>query len=83
MPAKPLSPEAAQKRVWAAELKTITQNRRKVVRDIAKARKASAKDLLAAQRKDTALRQRLLKWEPLQLKSIDRRIGILNGRLGL
>lgn len=83
MPAKPLSPEAAQKRVWTAELKTMLKNRRKVVSDIARARKAADKELLAAERKHTTIWKRLLKVEPIQIKSIDRRIGILNGRLGL
>jgi hypothetical protein len=90
MPAKSKSPEAAQRKVWKAELKSLEANRRKVAKDFVSARKEAQaavimarKSLNAANASAARLHARHLKLEPAALRNIDRRIAILNGRLGV
>lgn len=75
--------DAAQKRVWKADLKTLESMRRKVGRDFAAARKPLEKAFLAARRKLVAFEKREEKLRPRAVAKIDRRIGIVKGRLGI
>lgn len=84
MPAKKsLSPEEAQKRVWKSDLKTLEKQRRKVARDFTAARKPLKKAFLQARRKLDAFDAREEKLRPRAVANIDRRIGILKGRIGI
>ncbi len=84
MPAKTsLTPEEAQKRVWKSDLKNLEKQRRKVGRDFTAARKPLAKAFQQARRKLDAFDAREAKLRPRALSNIDRRIGILKGRIGV
>jgi Skp family chaperone for outer membrane proteins len=90
MKTKTISPEAAQKNVWKAELKQHLAARTKVSRDITaefkrseKALKTLERSVVAARKKHTATGVRLERLERRQLADIDRRIGILKGRIGI
>lgn len=90
MPAKSSSPEAAQKRVWKAELRTHQKNRQSMLRDFKKAHRLSEKECAQAirsaqiakakHRKDLI---RLGKSEARETAAIDKRIAILKGRIGI
>lgn len=82
MSAKSKSPEAAQQKLWKAELKTLAANRRKVAKDFDQQLKAAIKLVDDAMAKLTRLEARVAKAKPAALRNIDRRIAILNGRLG-
>lgn len=82
MPRKSTSPEAAQKRVWKAERKTLGRAYCKVLNDANKAQKAAAKKLMAAKREYDATINRIDREVPKATKSIERRIAILDGRIG-
>lgn len=88
MPSKSASPEAAQKRVWKAEIKDLEKARGKVEKDfetgrrlafaeMTKANKAAA----LAQKNYNDLLKRHDKKRPRALASINSRIAILRGRL--
>ena len=81
----PLPPthDAAQKRVWKSDLKTLESMRLKVDRDFDAARKPLYKAFLAARRKLDAFDTREEKQRPRAIAKIDRRIGITKGRLGI
>jgi hypothetical protein len=79
----PASHDAAQKRVWKADLKSLEASRRKVGRDFDAARKPLYKAFLAARRKLDAFDTREEKLRPRAVAKIDRRIGILKGRIGI
>jgi hypothetical protein len=90
MPAKKTSPEAAQRKVWKAEIKQLEANRRKVAKDFKTERDKAAKASFHAQKVADKLyadfiriRGRHQKAEPRALKSFDSRIAVLKGRLGL
>lgn len=83
MPAKLLSPEDAQKRVWKSEVATLTKNRRKVKMDIKKARRLALAEFLTAERKFKKTDARLTKVLPRTIDPISRRIAILEGRIGI
>ena len=84
MPAKPsASPEAAQVRVWKAELKDLAKQRRKVIRDFTTAWSQLNKAAKAANRALAVFEAREKKTKPRALASIDRRVGILHGRIGI
>lgn len=90
MPAKSTSPEAAQRKVWLAELKTLETNRRKVTKDADAARRAARLEVQAAMKalntarfKSQRIDAKILKAESAGVKAIDRRMAILRGRLGL
>ncbi len=97
MPAKSKSPEAAQHKLWKAELKDLKANRHKVVKNFTALHFAACKEVrqaeLAVAKAKKALdaaavkRGRLMtkneKAENAALRNFDRRIAILNGRLGL
>lgn len=82
MPRKSTSPEAAQKRVWKAELKDLTRNRKKILGDGHKARIAAVKRLRIAEREYSNAVAKIDREVPKATKSIDRRIAILEGRIG-
>lgn len=90
MPAKKTSPEAAQRKVWKAEIKQLEANRRKVAKDFLNERKkaqaavlAARKALNAANAASARMHARHLKAEPRAVKAIESRIAVLKGRLGL
>ncbi len=83
MPAKSTSHEAAMRKVWKAEIKTLDSSRHKVTRDFNAARGKLVKAAQAAAKKLTAFDKRAAKQQPRALANIDRRVGILNGKLGL
>lgn len=90
MPSKNTSPEAAQSKVWKSELKILESNRKKVGRDIDAQFRASLKETVAferaaqqARKKHNRTCKRLEAAERRQFSGIDRRIGILKGRLGI
>ena len=83
MPAKSLSPEAAQKRVWKQEMKTLGRNYRKILSDALKSRKAAARDVRTAQRKYAAIVKRIDTQVPRATAAIERRVAILEGRIGV
>lgn len=83
MPAKTTSPEAAQKKVWKAEIRDHEKARRKIRADF----RNEQKRLIAASEKahKAVLRfmARAEKQLPKAEAEIDRRVGILKGRIGL
>ena len=79
----PASHDAAQKKVWKADLKQLESMRRKVGRDFDAARKPLYKAFLSARRKLDAYDKREEKVRPRAVAKIDRRIGIVKGRLGI
>lgn len=83
MPAKSSSHEAAMQKVWKAEIKSLDSNRRKVTRDFNAARGKLVKASQAAAKKLSAFDKRAAKQQPRALSNIDRRVAILNGKLGL
>lgn len=90
MTRKTKSPEAAQKKVWKAELKQIDALRSKVRRDIRAERRRSQKEteqaeraVITARNKHMKLCERLVKTEARELANIERRIAILKGRIGI
>jgi hypothetical protein len=90
MSAKNTSPEAAQRKVWKAEIKQLEANRRKVAKDFSDERKKAQaavimarKSLNAANASAARLHARHLKLEPRAVKAIASRIAVLKGRLGL
>lgn len=90
MSAKSKSPEAAQKKAWKLELKSLESARRKVSKDVAAEIRRSFKSVqdasyaaAKARRKHEQTCKRLFSTEHRNLSSIDRRIGILKGRVGI
>ena len=83
MPSKSPSPEAAQRKIWAAEIKTHEKAARKVQADFRKENNRLIGIAVAAQFTVEKFQRRTEKQLPKQLQSIDRRIAILKGRLGL
>lgn len=83
MSAKSLSPEAAQRKLWAAEIKTHENAARKVNADFRNEQKRLIAASLAAHKAVEKFMARAEKQMPKQLSSIDSRIAILKGRLGI
>ena len=83
MTRKSASPEAAQKRVWKAEMHALGRIYRKILSDATKARKQAGRELRAAHRKYDALIKRINKSVPRECSSIERRVAILQGRIGV
>lgn len=83
MPAKNISPEAAQRKLWAAEIKTHEKAARKVKADFRNEQKRLIAESLAAHKAVEKFMARAEKQMPKQLGSIDSRIAILKGRLGV
>lgn len=82
MSAKSKSPEAAQRKVWKSELKTLASNQRKILADAARAEKQATKEFAAACRKYKASIDRIKREVPKATKEIYRRMAILEGRIG-
>ncbi len=83
MSAKSTSPEAAQKKVWKAEIRVHEKARRKIRADFRNEQKRLIAD---CKRADKALDRFMLRVEkqlPKEEAAIDRRIGILKGRIGI
>jgi len=83
MPAKPSTITAAEKRVIRAETKAFVRSLSKVQSDAKKARIAAVKKLRAAEREYSSAVARIDREVPKATKSIERRIAILAGRLGI
>ena len=83
MPAKSTSHEAAQRKVWQTELKLLDKNQRAVERDFKQARAPLAKAASIAAKKLAAFDARTARQLPRTVKAIERRRGILKGKLGL
>ena len=89
MPAKKqTSPEAEQKKLWQLEARDLTRARKKVVSDCKAEFRRSQKEVdsiakasRSAQCKHLRLADRLFKSEARAIAEIDRRLGILNGRI--
>lgn len=81
MATKTTSPEAEQKKLWKLEIKQLESNRRKVHRDHETARAKLEKAIVEARKQLGAFDKRANKSVPRALADIDRRLGILNGRI--
>jgi hypothetical protein len=79
MPAKKsTSPEEAQRKLWILEYKDFTKARRKIARDTARETKALRAEIRQKERRLAAVLRSSLR----HTATIDRRLGILNGRIG-
>jgi hypothetical protein len=83
MSKKSTSHEAAQRKVWQSELHLLAKNEKAVVRDFKQARAPLEKAAKLAAKKLAAFEARSNRQLPRTLKAIERRRGILNGKLGL
>lgn len=83
MPARSTSPEAAQKKLWKAEIKDLGRTRRRIVRDSDSEQNRLRRESAAANKALSTYIARRSKNEPRAVGDIDRRIGILKGRLGI
>jgi fructose-1,6-bisphosphatase/inositol monophosphatase family enzyme len=83
MPAKTTSPEAAQRKLWKAEIRTHEQAARKIKSDFRAEQKRLHKQYITAKTALEKFDRRAEKQMPKQLSSIDSRIAILKGRLGI
>jgi hypothetical protein len=88
MPAKSKSPEAAQRKVWKADIKQFEAAARKLNKDFEAEQKAlrkgieqAEKALGTANRKYTAFVARRSKVLPARLREIETRIAVLRGRI--
>lgn len=81
MPAKSSSPEAAQKKLWKLEARDLERTRRKISKDFNYEQKRLRQESEAANRKLTKFIAHRSRSEPKELAEIDRRLGILNGRI--
>lgn len=83
MPAKSRSPEAAQKKLWRAELKVQKAAHRKICKDFRDEQKKLIAASEAAHREVLKFQKRAEKLMPIALGKIEARVAVLNGRLGL
>jgi hypothetical protein len=83
MSKKSTSPEAAQRKIWAAEIRTHQKAASKVKADFRNEQKRLIATSLAAHKAVEKFTARAEKQLPKLLGSIDSRIAILKGRLGL
>lgn len=83
MPAKSKSPEAAQRKVWQAELKQLEAAGRKVTKDHSREFTRLQAEVKKAQKKLDAFRIRAGKQTVRAFNKIESRIAVLRGRLGL
>ncbi len=81
MPAKTTSPEAEQKKLWKAEARNLEKTRSKIRRDFRVEQKRLIKASEAAHQAVTKFMARAEKQLPKLEADIDRRLGILNGRI--
>lgn len=79
MPAKSKSPEAAQKKVWKAELRDHKRGIAKIKKDHAIEKKRILREISMLELK----RHRMAKIVERELANTVRRIAILEGRLGV
>lgn len=90
MTPKTKSPEAAQKKVWKAEIRDHQKAAAKVIKDFDAEERRLHSETKKAYRTYRALEVKLSKFrrgreikQPRSLAAIERRIGILKGRLGI
>ncbi len=83
MPAKSVSPQAAQIRLWKGDVKELQKRRRKIEREFKSEWSRLYKLHLAANAALKKYEKRTDKLRPRALSDIDRRIAILSGRIGI
>lgn len=83
MPSKSTSPEAAQKKLWKAEIRSHQTAARKVKADFRNEQKRLMANVFVADNALNKFMDRAEKQLPKQLSAIESRIAILNGRLGI
>lgn len=83
MSTKPITPQAAQAKVWKAELAALRKASNKIVRDFNSEDKRLLKAVLAAKKERQKFLLRAGRQTDRECFKITRRIGILKGRLGL
>jgi phosphoenolpyruvate-protein kinase (PTS system EI component) len=83
MSAKTTSPEAAQKKVWKAELRDHQKAASKVKADWRNEQKRLIAACESSRKALDRFMARAEKQMPKQLNAIDRRIQILKGRIGI
>jgi hypothetical protein len=83
MPAKSKSPEAAQRKVWKAELKQLAATSRKVTADYSRELKRLTGEVTKAEKAVLAFKKRAEKAVFREHSKIGSRIAVLTGRLGL
>jgi hypothetical protein len=90
MPAKSTSPEAAQRKVWKAEIRSIQNAGIKIIRDFNAEERRLEREVDKADKARNAAFSKLNKFkagrnkkEARELSQIQRRIAILEGRIGI
>ena len=78
---KSSSPEAEQKKLWRLEIRDHEKARRKVSQDFNAEHARLRKEAETANKKLSQFIAKRAKQEPKALADIDRRLGILNGRI--
>lgn len=81
MSVKSSSPEAAQKKLWKLEARDLEATRRRVLKDFDREQRRLRSEAEVANKKLTKFIAHRSKTEPKALAEIDRRLGILNGRI--
>ncbi len=81
MPSKSTSPEAAQKKLWKIEASDLRKVRRKISKDFDAEQNRLRQESATANKKLTQFIVKRAKSEPKALADVDRRLGILNGRI--
>ena len=80
---KTTTPDAAQRKAWKAELRSLETQRRKIRADFRNEQKRLIKEAEKAHKAVQKFMARVEKQLPAREAEIDRRAGILRGRLGL
>jgi site-specific recombinase XerD len=83
MPAKKTSPDAAQKKLWKAEIRDLEASRRKIRADFRNEQKRLIAISEKAHKAVLKFMARAEKQLPKAEADIDRRVSILKGRMGL
>lgn len=83
MPAKSTSPEAAQNKLRRIEIRDLEKTRRRIRADFRNEQKRLIKESVAAHKAVLKFQARAEKQMQKTEADIDRRIGILRGRLGI
>lgn len=80
---KSSSPEAAQKKLWNAEIRDHEKARRKIRSDLRNEQKRLIKSAEAAHKAVMKFQDRTEKQLPKLEANLDKRIAILKGRIGI
>lgn len=82
MPTKSDSHDSAMLKVWTTERKLLARRHKKILADVLRAQRAATKELRTAERKYNATMKRIDRDVRQVTKAIERRVGILDGKLG-